>query len=555
MTPSTTIHLLPQEELSSLLARLEEVSSEQVVLVIPEVSIIGQSLITLQLLADRAIVMHKNLQVSSQSAQVEQLAKRAGLKLSGDGTGVPEHGFMAGADIAAVGAAAAVAAGAASAAAPTASALPDYALDTPAAEVAETPTWAPAPSSTAAVASSSSGGSRFKLTGWKLWTAIAVAALLIFGGLYYILEYVLPHATVTVMAEKQTMDRDVAITVDPTATKANVSALVVPGTQVTATSSKSQTFPSTGKKDIGDKATGKVSMLNHTDNNHTFAAGTIITSGGKQFLLNASVTVESATVVTSTDPITHKTTTVSTPGSADVNVTAGDIGEDYNLKANSSFTVAKFDASTYEASNTAAFSGGTKKSVTVVSADDQADALEAMQAGVSDEATKALKEKVPADQELLTESVSQKVTSKEYSQKVGDQVDNFSLTLEVEATGMAVDLNDVKAVLKEEIASKVPEGYTLDSDSSKIENHVTATNDDGSVTISASYVGQVVPDIDTEAMKKAIAGKDTAAVGEYLKSQPNIKGYDIVLSPNLPGPFHHLPKNSSHIKIVVKVEE
>jgi hypothetical protein len=55
-------------------------------------------------------------------------------------------------------------------------------------------------------------------------------------------------------------------------------------------------------------------------------------------------------------------------------------------------------------------------------------------------------------------------------------------------------------------------------------------------------------------MRKAIAGKNPSVVQDYLKSQPNLNGYDITLTPKLPGPFYHLPSIESHIEIQVEVK-
>jgi hypothetical protein len=74
------------------------------------------------------------------------------------------------------------------------------------------------------------------------------------------------------------------------------------------------------------------------------------------------------------------------------------------------------------------------------------------------------------------------------------------------------------------------------------------------VHLTSTYKAQVIPEVDTAEMIRAIAGKNPSVVQDYLRSQPNLKGYDITLTPKLPGPFYHLPSIQSHIEIVVKVE-
>lgn len=550
-SPTTTIHLLPQEELSSLLSRIADSHADHITLVLPDKSIVAQGLIGLQILADEAKKINKQVTVVSDSPQIQRLAKRVGLDVSGGSQGLPEHGFVAGADVAEMEQALDMSRPeekSAGAVLPVADATPvTTEPETPAARSVTRKADSPAGRLAGVMA-------HLRGHGWKWGVGLAAALLLLGGGALYALAYYLPQATVTVFAEKQTLDRDVTITVDPNATSANVKTLTVPATAVTAQANKTQTFPATGKKDIGTKAGGTVTIYNKTDKDKTLAAGTVLTASGLQFLLTTSITVESATTETGIDPITLKMTTVTTPGSADVTVAAADIGDNYNLDAKSTFTVAKFDASSFSGRNDKALAGGSKKSVKVVTATDQSEALDTLDSSLADDAAQALKAKVTSGKELLAETVKQEVTTKEYSQQVGDQADEFTLTLEVSANGLIVDPDDIRSMLDTEVAAKVPDGYRLDTEHSSIENHVLSTEEDGAVRLTSTYKTQVIPEIDVEAMRKAIAGKNPSVVEDYLKSQSNLHGYDITLKPKLPGPFYHLPSIESHIDIKVQVK-
>lgn len=537
-TSSTTIHLLPQEELSSTLERLAEASADHITLVLPEKSVASQGLIALQILADEAKRLKKTVTISSDSAQIRRMSKRVGLEVAGDGESIPEHGFVAGADVAKL--------------------HPDQPTEEEA-PIAPVPTE---PAATALVATKAASSPSFwdKLVthlrghGWKWITGVAVVILLLGAGLVYVLDYYLPEATVTLFAEKQSIDRDVTLVADPNATTVNEKTLTIPATAVSATVSKTETFEASGSKDVGTKGGGTITIFNKSNSDKSFNAGTVIASDGKQFLLDSTVTVEAATVETSMDPITLETTTKSSPGTASVEVTAADIGSEYNLDAKSTFTIAKFDSSTYSARNEEAFTGGSKKTVKIVTADDLTKALDSVESALEDEAEASLKTKVPKGQELLKGAVEQEVSTKQYSQAAGDQADSFSLTLEITSKGLAVSQDDIKSLLNTEVATKVPEGYELDAENSAIDTNVLSTDNDGSVQLTATYRAPVIPVVDADELRKAIAGKQPSAVEDYLKHQPNLNGYDIVISPKLPGPFYHLPKMESKIKVEVEVQ-
>ncbi len=547
---TATIHLLPQEELGALLARIKDNHAETIRLVIPDKSIVAQGVIGLQVLADEGRRMGKKLVVTSDSGQILRLSRRVGLEVTGSEEGVPEHGFMAGADVAALG-------------------MTDVGRDessesrVPSPESSSVVVDDERPASSVQRPVSSSTNTPHSSAGWKSrlsgknakWILAGVVALLLvaFGGMWAFAYYI-PTATVTVYAEKQLLDRDLNVTVDPQATEADASSLTVPGNQIEATASKSQTFEATGKKDVGTKASGTVTIYNKTNQDKRFVAGTIVATDGLQFLTSKTITVEAATTTTGIDPDTLEMTTKTTPGSADVSVVAADIGSKYNVEVKSTFAIGKFDDSSYSGRNDEEFSGGTKKEVSVVTEEDQNQALESLESDVEEEATKALQAKVTSGRQLLDEATKLEVTTKEFSQAVGAEASEFSLTLEVTATSMSINPQDIQSMLDKEIEGKVPDGYTLDTEHSKVNNRVISTDDDGVVHITSTYTAQVIPDVDTDAMRKQIAGKNPSVVQEYLKSQPNLHGYDITLSPKLPGPFYHLPSIESRITVKVEVK-
>ncbi|KXK11736.1 MAG: hypothetical protein UZ22_OP11002000297 [Microgenomates bacterium OLB23] len=89
----------------------------------------------------------------------------------------------------------------------------------------------------------------------------------------------------------------------------------------------------TGTKEIGEKATGEVTIFNATESDKTFKKGTkLIASGSRSFILDSDVTVKAAekTVTSSGDILT-------TTSKEKANITAEDIGTDYNLAKDTKF--------------------------------------------------------------------------------------------------------------------------------------------------------------------------------------------------------------------------
>jgi len=123
----------------------------------------------------------------------------------------------------------------------------------------------------------------------------------------------------------------------------------------------SVTTAATGQKEESDKAKGSITFYNNSDSKKTVPSGTTITSSNNlDFITDKDVSVESA----SGDAISSK------PGTATVTVTGKDIGSEYNLPSGTKFVLSGISSNVLAARNDSAFSGGSKKQVTVVAKKD-----------------------------------------------------------------------------------------------------------------------------------------------------------------------------------------
>ncbi len=510
---SATIHLSPQEELGQLIQKLIDEPAASVTIDVPARASIAQGDIAFRVLADRAAQLGKSITISTASHQTAALAARAGLKTDSPAPIVD----------------------------------PSAALAEPA-EVAPPTTSSPqAPTS--------------KLQSIKAWLAghkVAVSLVAIFlavgiGGIMMAL-YFLPQATITIYTQERTIDRDVQLTANPDATSVNQQDMVVPATVVSVETSQQKSFAATGKKDVGEKATGTITIFNQTTQPRTLPQGTIVKTDNVSFALNRSVTAPAATTEVAIDPDTLETINKTTPGKIDAAVTATQIGPEYNVAAKSTFSIGNFGSSSMTGRNDAAFTGGTKKNVTVVTSQDRQEALQSLTDEVEKQAIKDLQAKITSDQLLLDDAIEIKVTTADFSKATNEEAENFTLNLTMTASSPVVSKTDLNSLLSETIEGKVPEGYKLTDQEPAIETAVTEVEDDGVMQITSTFRAQIIPDIDTASLISQVKGKNPSIVEEYLKGQPNFSGYDIKLSPKLPAPFDNLPSRDSAIQIKVEIK-
>ena len=171
-----------------------------------------------------------------------------------------------------------------------------------------------------------------------------------------------PHATVIITAKTTgvKVSETVKLTTDDTVSAKNDSIKVQ---KRELQKEISVEFAATGKKNVGEKATGSVRFSNSSKNSVTIAAGTILKNNDLSYVLSSSVIVPAATLSWDCSDRTCS-------GTATASVRAAEGGSQYNAASGSmSISVDGIKASLMSPT-----SGGTDKTATVVTASDVASA-------------------------------------------------------------------------------------------------------------------------------------------------------------------------------------
>ncbi len=369
-------------------------------------------------------------------------------------------------------------------------------------------------------------------------TGIALALILIAG---FAAWWFLPKATVTVFVSPKQFSQETNISFS-TVGKSDVATGIIPGTLITDNVNGDKTKATTGTKLIGNKAKGAIVIGNTTSNIITLAAGTLITSsGGLNFTLDNSASISAAL-----DSFHNATT--------NANVTAADIGAQYNLAKDEVFKIGNFARTNVSAQSTADFTGGSSQEISAVSATDQTNLETDLKNELLQKAVDDLSAKISSGQVFVNDAAKIDVTTETFDHKVGDQADNIKLTLALTVSGIGADnaklLEYSKAVLKD----KVPGGYVLrDSQISYKFTFVKIAGDlyNYNVQISANFL----PIENTDAIIAQIKGKTTDVAQSYLNSIPGFTRAEVKLTPNLPGFLGTLPRVAKNITINVVAEQ
>ena len=367
--------------------------------------------------------------------------------------------------------------------------------------------------------------------------------VLLFGVFLVWAIWFAPHATVIISAKTTSMTVSDTVSLSENAAT-NAKSNVIKSIKKEIAKEVSVEFSATGKKNVGEKATGVVVFKNSSSSSVTIAAGTVLKNSGLSYTLNSSVNVPGATLDWSCPGY-------KCAGSASGAITASEGGAQYNA-ATGSMSISVDDIS---ASLRSATSGGTDKTATVVTASD----IEAAKNKLSDKKIEGLKEQLIASfgnsVKTITESYAENRSDPSSSVAVdGEATGAVTLKSTITANMLAVDKNELKnfieSKLKDEISGKKAQRiYDNGVDKVAFSQFANVRN---AQTVRLTANGKVGPDIKEENVKDQAKGKSYGEVQSAIESINGVEDVDVKFSPFW---VKSVPKDINKINVEFKIKD
>ena len=350
---------------------------------------------------------------------------------------------------------------------------------------------------------------------------IGGGAILLGGVLFWALV-IAPHATVTVSAKTFAVNIDRTLNLNPAMPASQPDDLELKPIVRQLKKATSVEFDATGTKDVGQKASGIVSLSNSFDSNPmNLPAGTALTAAsGQKFVSKAAVTVPGATV--SGGGIK--------PGTADVGIEAIDIGPGYNIPAQS-YTVQ--DHSNLGATGQA-MTGGTKDTVTIVS---QADVDKAKSQLAQQDITAAkaeLRKQFSGDIIIIEESFIAEQGQPSASPAVDEQSKRGKVTVETTNTLVALTRDDVRHILDNSLKVAMqdkPDQGVFSNGENTIQFQSFQKAEGGTFTAHLITTGYIGTKIDTAKLAQQLTGKRYGEIQQIVNQLSGVTKVDINFSP------------------------
>ena len=375
--------------------------------------------------------------------------------------------------------------------------------------------------------------------------------LLIGGGVAVILILFLvwaiffaPSATIKIVARAS----DAALSTQVTLSNSLQTSLrdgTIKTTAKTTTKNIAIDFTATGKKDVGEKATGVVRFTPSTfaviRDGATIPSGTMIsTSGGLQFTTNESVSFSK-----------------DSPGSElmrgkTVKVTAAASGQKYNGVSGSGHGPSDFSVMFTEST-----SGGTDKTITVVQKSDVEQAQNKMSSSLdADSVKKELSSQFGGDDVVLQDAFQEDKSGVKPTIAIGEEASEGKVQLagSVKYSLFGIEKNEANTFLddyfKQQIDGKANQQVYSNGLNKLSITNVSARND--GYTANMTTNGKIGPKINSDELKNFAKGKRYSEIRSHVEEVEGVESADVSFSPFW---VQAAPNNTDKITVKFDVNE
>lgn len=350
-----------------------------------------------------------------------------------------------------------------------------------------------------------------------------------------------PRATVEITAKTSEESVRTSVTLTDTGTTSADKGIIRAQT-VSDRQDNSVEFAATGTREEGEAATGTLTLTRGVGGSVKVPLGSGFSNGDCTFVTSSEATVPGASLEIGGAGIV--------PGTTDVKVKATNIGEQCNLSARSySSTVSGVGA------RGGAMSGGSKRTLKIVTQADVQKAAEQIASQNTDEKKAALAQKFDKDVKAIEGSFTTAGGEATPAPQVGQEAPNgtakLTSSITYSLTGVANDELEtfLKAALKSKLSKennqRVYEAGAKDatfSDFAQAEQGASAT---------VESKGQVGPQLQDDEVKKRAMGKRFGDIQSDLKS---IQGIDDVEVKFWPFWVNTVPEDESKITVKFRLE-
>lgn len=371
----------------------------------------------------------------------------------------------------------------------------------------------------------------------KLNYLLLILAIAVLGLIFY---FFLGSAQIIIKPQKQKLDFSLAVSSSAGYHQVDLVSRKIPGQLLSARQEITKDAPTTGQKEVAQKARGEIAVYNnYSSDPQTFVATTRFESSkGLIFRTPRAITVPGAKI--SGGKLV--------PSSVKVEVIADKPGANYNIEPDK-FTLPglkgspKYDE--FYAESAQKFSGGLTGLSKIVTEED----FNQTKAMVTEEALKKSLEnlKSQTDSLKITEAVDNKIISLQSTAEAEEAAEGISMKATAEAKTLGFAYDDVLTLIKNYVKN-LGDLEVLNNTLEIGYQNPKFDPEKKLLTFSLSVKGEAAARIDQEKMTKQMLGMKQSQIKTHLSGIKEIESAKVILSPFW---VRAIPQNADRVKFQI----
>ena len=315
----------------------------------------------------------------------------------------------------------------------------------------------------------------------------------------------------------------------------------IPAEKIEIVNEETKTYPAMGKRRVTKKASGEITVYNeYSSNPQKIVANTrFLSKDGHLFRINESIIIPGFSRIEGKD----------VPGEVVVKIYADAPGEEYNIGP-SSFHLPGLQGhpkySSIYARSSQAMSGGIDKDVLYFSESDYITAKNKLIKIIKEKSEQDFLSKVSDNVILLKNTKQESDVKVETSVKIGDIADDFEMTVSMKTSALFVNKDNLESLISEKINSELEENMELVKGNRKYEIGETVKNENGNIVMPIHITQGIVAKINADKIKEEITGKSELELNNYFNNIREIKSVNVEFWPKW---VKNVPLSSSKINI------
>lgn len=369
------------------------------------------------------------------------------------------------------------------------------------------------------------------------WLKFAFVAIPLVGFAIGVLGFlVLPEAKITVSQRTEPVTRDLEIRVDVDQGLPDVAGLAVPGTKVEQEESGTEKGLSTGVRNTGAKASGFVYVYNFSKNTLILKSQTTVLTApsGKKYIFAQDVSGIRPTALLGLEEQEVDPTSLVAP----VPTIAELPGEEYNLPKGTRLEIrneafGSNPKTLYAVVSEDQISGGSTRSVKVVTDGDIKKAHQSLTAALVDKARDRLAAELGSDTRLLDRAYATEILESGVSVAVGREQAEFEVSQKIKLQALLFHESDAAEVVMSRVARLMPDDKTLRAgEKTSLDCQYKSTDlSAGQGLLLCHFEGLIEYQVDTAFIRDRVRGRTPDEIKELLLSRPEIASVDVKFLP------------------------